>query len=370
MKHSVPFLLLLCLLLAGCSLTEGNYVSVTPHLEQQNPEQQEIIRATSYAELCTALTDLIDGNLTTGIISVSDYPVGQAERHMEQAVDYACTSYPTGAYAVERITWEFGSSGGQDAFAVTISYRHSPAELARIQSVAGPEGVKNAIYSALNQCDSALVLKVIRYEDMDFAQIVEDYALRNPNMVIEIPEVSVGFYPEEGTTRIAELKFTYQTSRDSLRMMQGRVQSLFEAAKLYVDSDGEDHEKYAQLYAFLTERYDYQVETSLTPAYSLLCHGVGDSKAFATVYAAMCRSAGLDCVSVSGTRNGEPWSWNILRDGDTYFHVDLLRCMGEEAFQELADGQMEGYVWDFSAYPACGVPAGEDTEEETLPPQE
>ena len=44
------------------------------------------------------------------------------------------------------------------------------------------------------------------------------------------------------------------------------------------------------------ERYDYRIETSITPAYSLLRHGVGDSRAFAVVYAAMCQQAGLECL--------------------------------------------------------------------------
>ena len=98
------------------------------------------------------------------------------------------------------------------------------------------------------------------------------------------------------------------------------------------------------------ERYDYKFETSITPAYSLLCHGVGDGEAFATVYAAMCRQAGLDSRVVTGTRAGEPWWWIMVCDNGTYYHVDLLQCNAAGGFRELTDTEMEGYVWDYSAY--------------------
>ena len=155
-----------------------------------------------------------------------------------------------------------------------------------------------------------------------------------------------------------ELIFSYQTSRDSLRRMQSQVKPVFDAATLYVSGDGEEKQKFSQLYAFLMERFDYKLETSITPAYSLLRHGVGDSRAFATVYAAMCRSAGLECLVVTGARSGEPRSWNIVLDNGQYYHVDLLHEQG--SFWEYTDWQMSSYVWDYSDYPACN---GQNAEE-------
>jgi hypothetical protein len=64
---------------------------------------------------------------------------------------------------------------------------------------------------------------------------------------------------------------------------------------------------------------------------------VGDSRAFATVYAAMCRSAGLECMTVTGTRAGEPWTWNIILDNGGYYHVDLQRSNLSGQFRELTD---------------------------------
>ena len=184
---------------------------------------------------------------------------------------------------------------------------------------------------------------------------------------MEIPQLSEGIYGT-GEGRVVELNFTYQNSRESLRQMRNQVEAIFDAAEVYVSGDGADYLKLTQLYGFLMERFDYQVETSITPAYSLLRHGVGDSKAFAVVYAAMCHQAGLECYVVTGTRNGEPWYWNIVcSDGDS-FHVDLLRCREFGGFRRFSDRDMNGYVWDYSAYPECG--GGQSQQTEQIIPEE
>ena len=68
----------------------------------------------------------------------------------------------------------------------------------------------------------------------------------------------------------------------------------------------------------------------------------------------MCRDAELTCLCVTGTRAGEPWTWNLVLDGDTYYHVDLLRCSEEGKYTQRTEEEMEGYVWDYSVYPGGG----------------
>lgn len=196
-----------------------------------------------------------------------------------------------------------------------------------------------------------IVLLVEEYKVRDYTQFVQDYAQENPQTVMETPQVTEAVYGSGGS-RVVELVFAYQNSRDSLRRMQTQVQPVFDSAVLYVSGDDADRQKYAQLYAFLMEPFDYKLETSITPAYSLLRHGVGDSRAFATVYAAMCRDAGLECLVVAGTHAGEPWTWNLVLDDGQHYHVDLLRCSESGEFRKFPDAEMGEYVWDYSMYPA------------------
>ncbi|MDD5864082.1 MAG: transglutaminase-like domain-containing protein [Firmicutes bacterium] len=367
MKRKLAALgLAVSILLTGCGWMDGSYSSVTPHQGQKQTQQSGATVASNYMDLIQALENMIREGSESGVINVADYPEKAVESGMAMAVRYATESYPVGAYAVERIDYELGANGGLPAIAVTVTYRHSRSELQMIRQVKDMTEAEAEVDKALESYAAGVVLLVEQYTATDFSQMVRDYGEAYPEKVMEIPQVTAAIHGV-GVSRVAELTFTYQTSRDSLRQMQSQVKPVFDAAALYVSGDGAEKQKFSQLYGFLMERFDYEVETSITPAYSLLRHGVGDSRAFATVYAAMCRLAGLECMTVTGTRAGEPWTWNIVQEGGHYFHVDLLRSSEAGAFREFTDREMTGYVWDYSAYPQC--PEIGTLPEETEPTQ-
>ncbi|MDY3224411.1 MAG: transglutaminase-like domain-containing protein [Candidatus Faecousia sp.] len=368
MKRRLIPAMALCLLLTGCGWFNGSYVSITPHQEQKQTSHAESITASNYRELLEALKQIIASGTEVAAIHVEDYPENTLEDGIRRAAKVAMRNDPIGAYAVENIQYEIGSSSGLPAVSVTVTYRHNSTELQRIRRAANMEQSCAIVANVLESYESSIVMLVDAYAEFDFSQYVQDYASVHPDTVMETPQVTEAVYGT-GDSRIVELIFSYQTSRDALRRMQAQVEPVFDSAVLYVSGDGDDHQKYAQLYAFLMERFDYKQETSLTPAYSLLRHGIGDSRAFAQVYAAMCRDAGLACMSITGTRDGEPWTWNMILDNGQYYHVDLLRCSESGKYREQTDEEMGGYVWDYSAYPACdGETVVQSTEfPETVP---
>lgn len=360
----VSLFLAASLLLGGCSWSSGSYISVTPHHEQNPGTHSDSLSASNYSQLRALLAELTEAGTENAIINVSEYDQSILEQGMSDAVRYITTILPIGTYAIDKVDYEIGVSGGQPAISVNISYLHGRSELRRIRQAKDMDAAKALITDALDDCSDSVVIYVENYSEMDLIQLVADYAVNNPNMVMEIPEVAVGAYPEQGLRRILELKFTYETSREALRDMQEEVRRVFASAALYINRSDADSQKYAQLFSFLTERFDYKIETSITPSYSLLCHGVGDSKTFAMVYATMCRSAGLDCRIVSGTKNGEAWYWNLICIDEFYYHVDLLESSAAGQFLRHLDQEMNGYVWDYSAYPATEIiiPATEAIE--------
>ena len=363
MKHKLlPLLLAMSLLLGGCGWLNGSFVSVTPHEAPKQVSHSGTITAANYKEFVAALKQLVSAGTEVAAIHVSEYPAKALETGVKRAVFEVKHNDPIGAYAVEEIQYEIGSSSGLPAVSITVAYRHNATELQGIRRALGVTQAQTAAAAALESYQPGIVLLVSQYEDTDFSQFVQDYASEHPETIMEVPQVTQAMYGT-GESRVVELIFSYQTSRDALRRMQAQVKPVFESAVLYVSGDGDDYQKFSQLYAFLMERFDYKQETSITPAYSLLRHGIGDSRAFAQVYAAMCRDAGLTCMSVTGTRNGEPWTWNIIRDGEEFYHVDLLRCSVDGKYRERTDEEMEGYVWDYSEYPACvGAPLSEQAE--------
>lgn len=351
-KRMVILLMAISLLLGGCGWLDGSYVSVTPHQEQAAAVRTENLSVSNYEDLLDTMEGIVSKGTESCVINVVNYDQDSLEIHVSNAVQRIQKVYPVGAYAVDQIEYEIGTNSGKTAIALKITYRHGRNEIRNIQKAKDIDTARKFVGQALESYDTMLVMELKEYEKLDYTQIVQDYAMMHPQNVMEIPQITWQVYGI-GSSRVVEMTFFYQTSRDALRTMQTQVQPVFDSAVLYVSGEGAQNQKYAQLYAFLMERFEYKQETSITPAYSLLRHGVGDSRAFAVVYAAMCRDAGLESMIVTGTRMGEPWNWNIILTENGYFHVDLLACEEAGVFRYLPDSEMDGYVWDYSAYPVC-----------------
>ena len=360
MKKSIFLLLVLLLSVVFCGCDtwmDGSYYSYTPHLKEDTIKQEGKLEASTFQELRDVLIALAAEGNQNALIYVTGIPSELLANNMNNAIRHVTEQTPIGAYAVDTISYEIGTSSGRAAVAVEITYTHSRSEILRIKKTGDMAQMEEVIASALENCDAGVVLQVDYFEETDFTQLVENYVNANPHICMEMPQVSAAVYPENGRQRVVELAFTYQNSREDLRQMQEYVEPLFLASDLNVRGEEDESTKFNMIYSFLMERTDYQIETSITPSYSLLRHGVGDSKAFAVVYAAMCARAGLDCRVVTGTRAGVPWVWNLICQDGVYYHVDLLQSSALRQLYMFAEDEMQGYVWDYSAYPVSGTPA-------------
>ena len=350
LKKLTAVLILCSLLLTGCSWMDGSYVHISRHQEQKPSSQGGAVTVSGFEQLQDVMLRMTENGVRKNVIFLSDYDQTLAEQGMKTICLNMLSVNPLGCYALKDIDFEVGTNSGKPAIAVELTYRHSAAEIRQIRRFQGKKDVVRALGNALDDVKPTIVMLIKNYETMDFVQLVNDYAQMNPQKVMETPQVTETIYGR-GQSRIVELDFTYQTSREDLRQMRKQVEPVFEAAKLYVSKGAADYQKYNQLYSFLMERFDYKIQSSITPSYSLLHHGVGDSRAFAATYAAMCRSAGLSCEMVTGTRDGQPWTWNIISINGVFSHVDLLRCAENGRFSNVFGGDMEGYVWNYSAVP-------------------
>lgn len=351
-KKLFAWMLLACLLLSGCgSWMDGNYHSTVPYTQPGANTADVVISVDGYGQLYKALAGLVERGAESGLVSVAYTAEDDAKTDLSQAIGQLLQENPIAAYAVERIDYEIGINGGRTAFGLEIHYKENKPPVESIQKVSDLSQAQEIVTAQLDNCSAGVVLYMENAQELDFSQLVEDYAALYPQRVMEVPEVTVNLYPKEGEKQVVELRFSYQTSRATLRTMQNQVRPVFDSAALLGQAQGTQKEKLAQIYTLLMGRYDsYQMAASITPTYSLLRYGVGDTRAFAVVYAALCREAGLDCQTISGTHLGEPRIWNTVKVDGVYYHVDLLHCFQEQGFLLRTQEDMEGYVWDYSAY--------------------
>ena len=350
MKKILWLILCMALLLCGCTWMDGEYHSVKPHASDGNKLSDDVVTVSDYVQLRDALEEMVTSGKQKSTFYISGFGLEEIDQYMSMAEMYVLQNSAIGAYAVDEITYESGTSGGFAAVAVEVAYIHSRQEILRIKTVANTESAKSLVATALRNYETSTVIKVKEYKNLDMENYVREYVRDNPHLCMELPQVSATTYPKTGDERVLEIFFTYQNSRETLKSMQEMVNPIFSAAKIYVQSSDSASQKYEQLYAFLMERFDYKIETSITPVYSLLRYGVGDSKAMAMVYSIMCQNADLECQVVSGTKNGEAYYWNKIRYDDTEYHVDLLGSSEAGEFVVMIPDEMTGYVWDYSSY--------------------
>lgn len=363
MKNRVLIFSLLAfsLLLSGCSMYEGRYSHVVPHQLQSVQNQSQTLRARSAEELCAVLDSLVASTTSNAAIYIEHIDEEDLQTVLLSTAEYMRSESPLGTFALENISLEPGTNRGRTAVAAELTFNRSAVEIRQMITVGDISQARTEVENALIACRPRLALLILEYQDTDFTQMVADLSRGNIQNIMEQPHVAEEVFGT-GSSRVVELNFSFENSRDALRAMQAQVQPIFNAANLYVSGDTEDRQKYSHLYAFLMERFDYTFETSITPAYSLLMHGVGDSRTFAYVYAAMCRNAGLPCDVVTGTRNGDPWIWNRIVYDENEYYVDLIRSSHSGIFRAMRPGEMTGYVWDYSQLSSPETPTAPEEQ--------
>ncbi len=345
----------LAVLMSGCRFLPDNYVSVVPHTDSY-PQQteKEALTVENYTELKNALLSLVEEGAEEAVLTTGAYS-GDIEQDYATAVAYITGINPMGAYVVDSIDREIIRAGTYYKLNLNIHYRRSHAELAKARTVRGVSGVRDAVATAVAESAERLLLRISSFEQMDFDAMVAELSAHDITKVMAQPTVSAEVVPNSGSVRIAELNFTYPRDPAELRVMQSAVNTIMNSAYGYVRFVASDMERAILLYSFLTERHDYIVQASETPAYALLCEGVADSRAFAEVYSVMCNRAKVKCTVVHGTKNGEDYEWNILELESGTWHIDVL-ADEQAGYREpnlRTDADMDGYDWDAQAYPAC-----------------
>ena len=371
MKRMILILLSMALL-TGCSvLAPDSYLSITPHQSSEvQTTNTDAVTADNYMTLKAAILHLVRTGQTEGVIRVTGYD-GDLEEELQQAAFEVSTLDPLGAYAVDYMTHSCNLLVSYYEIRVSITFRRSAKDIAGIRSVSTQDHLEQILSTAIDTFDDRVAVRLHNYRDQaeDIPTFLGEYCAANPATVMEVPKITVSVYPESGSTRIVEINFLYTNNPQGLLAKQRAVANGIDAAAEYIRYRQEDYDKVQLLYAYLTQRFQYRKASTVTPLYDALCSGVADPVGLAQAWQLICDKAGVECLTVSGMKNGEAYTWNILRTGSYYRHLDLAQCVLDRSGLVLnSDGEMSAYYWNMEQYPACRpIPAAQPEEE---PPAE
>ena len=152
MKKIIILILSLAMLLCGCSSwMDGEYHSVTPHSSDGVKLSADVVAAASYNEIRDALLKMVTSGKQQSTFYINGFDMQDVDQYMNTAIMHVFQSSAVGAYAVDKIEFEAGDSGGIPAVAVNVTYLHGRQEILRIKSVEKMDDVSAMIaYSLKN----------------------------------------------------------------------------------------------------------------------------------------------------------------------------------------------------------------------------
>lgn len=370
MKRIILLLLAMCILFTGCSLVPDEYRSVKPHESAQQAQMPDAAEVSDMAGLKDAILRFVKAGQEEGTIRTVDYK-GNVEEDLVQAVYEVVRLTPVGAFAVDYLNHDCVKILNYYEIDLSITYRRSGYEIAAIQQAYSPQQLQGQVERSLKTYDDLLAMQVTEDQEYDIAALVESYCLANPAEMVEIPTVSVSVFPDTGRERIVEVEFRYQNTYDALVAKKAALEESVAAAAEYIRYRNSDRDKARLLYTYLTERFTYTEGETGTPVYSALCQGVADPLGLAQGLRLICEKAGVECYTVSGLKDGEPYSWNIVSDDGDYRHIDLARDIAHDSgLWLMTDWDMDRYYWDAEDYPACVTEPAVQTPAEEAPNEE
>lgn len=363
MKQRVFVLALaLVLTLSGCSsLLSRSYRSVTPHMAQTSdpagPEADEALRAETYGELVNDVQFFVAQGESDGVIHVYGY-AGDLEADVQQVRQELLERDPLCCWALKDISWERSPLISYEEVRFRFDYRIDPGEIPHIQTAIGSAAIRQALAQTLAQFQQSLLLETSSYygrEDL-LLQFIQQAYYAQPGLALGYPQVTLSLYPAEvtGPRVLVEIRLTYPAEPDRLQQQAQRTSAV--AATLIGAAPAQGEVGCWLLYSRLSQLNHYAPGGEAS-VFAALVSGGADSEGMALAYQYLCQQSGMECLLVSGTRDGSPHCWNLVRPNEVWRHVDLTAAHDLQSFLR-SDSQMDPrYIWDTEQVPACPDPS-------------
>jgi len=356
MKFRFPALFLAaCVTLTGCaSILERTYVDVTPHTSTKTDAGTvSVLRAENYQELVNSMIYFISTGSEDGVIRLY-MDAAQVDENLRAARQEVLLEYPLGAYAVESISFQVDPLVAFSEARVSFTYRRTQQQVSSIVTVSGISAVRNELSAALSAFAPECVLR-ISYFDRDaeyIRSLIRQAWYASPSSAVEFPESEVTIYPDTGTQRIAEIRFSYESEPS---LLSQRVVLLQQACRRTADAVTGTNA--AALFTSAAQTIlaagGYDPEKGSTPYHALLEGGAND-EGLALALTAVCQDElNLTCRVAAGLRDGQPCFWNVVSTDDGWRHLDLSRWTQDSAFATDEQWAAEGYLWDPATLPPC-----------------
>ena len=342
----------LILSLSGCTgVFSKEYLHVSDYTDDFGPEN-EAQTVKNLAQLKTAVISMVENHLTEDKFICSGYD-GDLQSDLSQLGWQIKTENALSGYCVDYISCYLSHIVNYYEAQIRITYKRTAEDIASIIPIAGMEGFKENVSRALENCDKNITFRWITKsltEETVLAAVWDVYC-DNPAACVVPPVAEVSLYSTGGLVNIVDLSLDYGYSEGTLQNMKA---DLLGAVSEIVTKDygSNSPSPVLDFCHSLSEKCEYSQDFGGT-AYDALVLNSAISRGFALALSAVCKSANIKCLVVSGTLGGSEHFWNIVEISGTYSHIDPSVTDKYPAL--LSDSRMSsaGYRWDTENNPRC-----------------
>lgn len=365
--------LILCavtvLTLCSCSsLLEDTYVSSSPHRSSPasgDVPDTETVTASSYTELCAALSAMVDSHTENGIIRFDSYN-GDLSSDLSKACIHISNNTPLGAYSVKHINSALNKIVSYYEADILITYKKTAEDVAKIRSVSTESDIAAELLSAVSDFAASLTVRTSNgtFNTERISGIVSGLYYSAPEDILYLPQITATAYPSEGDDRILEIVFQYPFSS---AILKERSAALSQRADEIIGDMGnlsgnaaleylcETLDRIVEFDQSSADTDEYNRWLSFYTAYGPLVLGKAGGEGYAMAMKLLCDRSGIECLVVRGRLNNVSHAWNIVRlDNGSYCHLDVSRYNGSALFRSDSEMTAAQYWWDPSLY----VPSG------------
>ena len=355
---------LLCLLLAlsmcACAaIFEKEYVLVEDYVPaaQEDSAQGEKLTVHDFQDLKQTIRDMVNSGQTVGSVIFDSAYDGDVAEDLSDACWQVRTQDALCAYCVVNIFYELNKIVAYYEAQINISYSDYGEKVENIAVLPYSTGLDGIIKELIDDGGSrgAVLINQSTLSAQDMEDMVADVYRRNPAIAPCQPLASVKMYSGTNQQRLYEINLVYSLGTEELEERKEHLSHFAPFTDMDVSRFSEGRRA---LIAFDYIKNSIAVEPKgqNNTIYSALIERRADSEGIALAYVELCRQLGVECRVVYGQRNWQDHCWNIIRIGESYYHVDAALDAAvplEEAFMRRDEHIWDICRWDMASYPAC-----------------
>ena len=351
MRKWIALLLMVVMLLtAGCSsLFKKEYTSVRNYEDPETTADAATTEIHNYAMLLRALNAMVASYRTDQVLIFADYD-GIIADDLSKACWELRSDTALGAWCVRDIEYTTEQVVAYVEADISVSYKRTEQEVESLKTAQTRSALSDCVAEALeNQTRTVAVqMNTAALSESDVAELATQTILDHPLLCVEVPEVNVTLY--SGATNQKIFEITMHTRLSEADTLSRREKLAKAVQDLLSEVDSEDPNAALQAAVKVAERVKITGEGNT--AYDALVNGTSDSQGLAMAAKAVWMTMDAEGAVVSGQLDSAAHSWNLLKLGDHYYHLDLVGYSGTLWLQP--DRDIWGrYWWSTDNYPAC-----------------